>query len=260
MGLGFNGARFHHRVYEDRSLYWADHMGYLVWGEYPIADLSGPQGFCDYLPELTETINQYYNHPAVISWICVNEIYHKMVLDLNVEKMRYNMIKTIDPFRPVIDASGGVYCKTDMFDVHDYEQDPEKLAEYLKPMTDNDKYVHTCVHLYRGNAPARPEIYSGQPYWISECGGTFWNLKNKDKSGWGYGNVLADEEEFIKCYEGLIKVMASHPRVCGFCYTQLTDIEQEQNGLFYYDRTCKFFDQTYERIRIANQQTAKIEK
>ena len=182
-----------------------------------------------------------------------------MVLDPNVEKMNYHITKTLDPFRPVIDASGGVHYETDMFDVHDYEQDPKKLEEYLKPMADDDKYVHTCAHRYRGNAPARPEIYNGQPYWISECGGTFYS-QNKDEMGWGYGDAPADEEEFINRYEGLIKVMVSHPRVCGFCYTQLTDIEQEQNGLYYYDRTPKFSTQTYERIRVANQSIAEIEK
>lgn len=113
MSLGFNGARFHYRVFEDRSLYWADKMGYLVWGEHSIADLSGPQGFCDFLPEWIETVNQYYNHPSVIGWICSNETYHRMVLDLDVERNLYHITKTMDPYRPVIEASGGVHCETE---------------------------------------------------------------------------------------------------------------------------------------------------
>ncbi len=261
MEIGFNGARFHRRVFEERSLYWADRLGYLVWAEYPIRDLSGPQGFCDGLPEWMETMNQYYNHPSVIGWICSNETYHSMVLDPNVVKMFYSITKTMDPFRPAIDASGGIhYDATDMFDVHDYEQDPDKLYEYLKPMAENDEIFHSSVERYRGIAPIREEIYKGQPYWISECGGTLWNPENKDGSGWGYGETPTDEEAFIKRYEGLINVMASHPRVCGFCYTQLTDIEQEKNGLYYYDRTPKFSAESYERIRVANQSMAEIEK
>lgn len=54
--------------------------------------------------------------------------------------------------------------------------------------------------------------------------------------------------------------MLSHPRICGFCYTQLTDIEQEQNGLFSYDRTKKFEDTVYDRIREVNRRAAEIEK
>ena len=75
----------------------------------------------------------------------------------------------------------------------------------------------------------------------------------------GYGTAET-EEQFADGYEGLIKVMASHPRVCGFCYTQLTDVEYEQNGLFYYDRTPKFSQEIYDRIRKANKELAVIEK
>ncbi len=260
MSLGFNGARFHYRVFEDRSLYWADQMGYLVWAEHSIRDLSGPQGFCDFLPEWMETVKQYYNHPSVIGWICSNETYHCMELDLDNERMLYRITKTLDPYRPVIESSGGVHCETDIYDVHDYEQDPNKLSEYLKPMLDDKNNFHCPISRYRGKAPIRDEVYTGQPYWISECGGTFWNPAKKGDRGWGYGNAPNSEEEFIRRYEGLVKVMSEHPRICGFCWTQLTDVEQEQNGLFYYDRTFKFSKDSYERIRNVNQQVAYIEK
>ena len=54
-------------------------------------------------------------------------------------------------------------------------------------------------------------------------------------------------------------MLLSHPRVCGFCYTQLTDIEQEQNGIYFYDRTRKFSDDVYDRIRTLNRLCAAIE-
>lgn len=260
MSLGFNGARFHVRVFEDRSLYWADMVGYMIWGEHTIRDLSGPQGFCDFLPEWMETINQYYNHPSVIGWICSNETYHRFQLDLDVVRILYKTTKTLDPFRPVIESSGGVHCSTDMYDVHDYEQNPDKLYEYLEPMINDATYFHCPIPRYLGHAPAREETYLGQPYWISECGGTFWNPDKKEKGGWGYGNAPKTEEEFISRYENLIKVMSQHPRVCGFCWTQLTDIEQEQNGLFYYNRAPKFSEESYKRIKTANRQISEIEK
>ncbi len=264
MSLGFNGARFHSRVFEDRSLYWADQLGYLVWGEHPVRDLAGPQGFFDFLPEWMESVNQYYNHPCVIGWICSNETYHRMVLDLENERMLYRVTKTLDPYRPVIEASGGVHCETDMYDVHDYEQNPDKLYEDLKPMLDDKNYVHCPISRYRGKAPIRDEVYKGQLYWISECGGTFWNNRKTDKEGygvgWGYGDDPSRAIDFLQRYEDLIQVMREHPRVCGFCWTQLTDIEQEQNGLFYYDRTPKFSEQAYGRIRKANLIIAEVEK
>lgn len=262
ISLGFNGARFHKRVFEDRSLYWADKLGYLVWGEHAstsnIQVMGGSERLYSFLPEWLETVEQYYNHPSVIGWMCFNETYHFWDVDLGIQKVFYSVTKQLDPFRPVIDASGGIHYDTDMFDVHDYEQDPQKLKEYLAVMTADPATFHSPIPRYRGNAPARDEEYKGQPYWVSELGGTFWNPKS-DKNGWGYGNAPKCEEEFAERYENTVKVLAEHPRICGFCYTQLTDIEQEQNGLYFYDRTPKFSKKIYERILKANKITAEIE-
>ncbi|MBR5868891.1 MAG: beta-galactosidase [Clostridia bacterium] len=262
MDLGFNGARLHQRIFEERTLYWADKLGYLLWSEWiGGVDCSDMQALPHNLPEWMENVNRDYNHPSVIGWCVFNETYHAMRLDENVTRTMYHVTKAMDPYRPVIDASGGVHYDTDMFDVHDYEQDPEKLAEYLAPMLTDEKYFHSPIGRYRGNAPVRPEEYKGQPYWVSECGGTFRNpaLANGE-DGWGYGDGPKTEEEFASRYEGLMEVLLSHPRVCGFCYTQLTDIEQEQNGLYFYDRSRKLPDWVYDRIREANRKVAKIEE
>lgn len=262
MDLGFNGARLHQRIFEERTLYWADKLGYLLWSEWiGGVDCSDMQALPYNLPEWMENVRRDYNHPSVIGWCVFNETYHAMRLDEEVTRTMYQVTKAMDPYRPVIDASGGVHYDTDMFDVHDYEQDPEKLADYLAPMLTDESYFHSPIGRYRGNAPIRPEEYKGQPYWVSECGGTFWNpaLANGEE-GWGYGDGPKTEEEFAARYEGLMEVLRSHPRVCGFCYTQLTDIEQEQNGLYFYDRSRKFSDWVYDRIRKANRKIAKIEE
>jgi len=263
IALGFNGARFHQRVFEERSLYYADHMGYMVWVEEASGmELESAEATEAVLPEWLEIVNSHYNHPSVVGWCPLNETYHKMVLHDGTHRHLYRITKLLDPYRPVIDASGGVHYETDMFDVHDYEQDPEKLAEYLAPMLDDPEYFHTPIPRYRGKAPARTEEYKGQPYWVSEYGGTFWNpnVVNDGKTAWGYGDAPRTEEEFATRYEKLTEVLLSHPRVCGFCYTQLTDIEQEQNGLYFYDRSRKLADWVYDRIRAANQKKAAIEE
>lgn len=264
MELGFNGARLHQRVFEERTLYWADKLGYIVWDEHADGidgiDLSGPTTFEDYLPEWMELVRRDYSHPSVIGWCCFNETYHRMVLDTETHRLFYRIVKAMDPTRPVIDASGGMHYETDMFDVHDYEQDAERLASYLAPMLENDAVFHSPVDRYRGWAPYRPENYAGQPYWVSEYGGTLWNPElAKSDAGWGYGDTPRDEETFCKRYEDLTRVLLTHPRVCGFCYTQLTDVEQEQNGLYRYDRTRKLPDWVYDRIRAINLTKAAIE-
>ena len=264
MELGFNGARFHRRVFEERSLYWADMLGYMVWGEYSsIPYMGGAQSLYDLLPEWLEFVQQYYNHPCILGWMCFNETYHAIQLDLELEKMFYDLTKRLDPYRPVIEASGGVHVKTDMYDVHEYCQLPATMARVLEEMRTDPNAHHVAMTTYRGDAPdyEKKDKYEGQPYWISEMGGTFFPSPDEGtKTGWGYGKPPADEEDFITRYEGRIKVMLEHPRICGFCYTQLTDIEQEQNGLFSYRRSPKFSPETYERIKKANLQIAEIEK
>lgn len=262
MELGFNGARLHQRVFEERTLYWADMLGYIVWGEHAGGfDLGSANALEYFLPEWMDTIRRDFNHPSIVGWCCLNETYHCMTLDEEVHRILYRVTKSLDPYRPVIDASGGMHYDTDMFDIHDYEQDPEKLAAYLAPMRENDRVFHSPIGRYRGPAPKRPDLYQGQPYWVSEYGGTFWNPHlAKDADGWGYGDGPKTEEDFAKRYEELTHVLLSHPRVCGFCYTQLTDIEQEQNGLYFYDRTRKLPDWVYDRIRTANTAAAAVEK
>lgn len=269
LDLGFNGGRFHQRVFEERSLYHADRLGYLVWGEYATGTTLGDASGIGYLlPEWMETVRRDYSHPSIIGWCPENESYNMWCPETKSWSGRYNdpicqetyyhVTKQMDPYRPVIDASGGIHWKTDMYDIHEYEQDPERLRELLAPMIDNPSYIHDPLLL----DPTRQEQakacrYEGQPYWVSEYGGARWNLE--DASGWGYSQ-LKTVEEFAAQYEGLTAVLLEHPRICGFSYTQLTDIEQEQNGLYKYDRSPKFADEIYDRIREANMQEAAIEK
>ena len=260
MELGFNGARLHQRVFEERTLYWADKLGYIVWGEYALGtSVSDPAGIEHMLPEWLESVEQGFNHPALIGWAPLNETYHKPVLDQKLHEIFYHTTKMADPSRPVIDASGGIHYDTDMFDVHDYEQNPELLKASLDTMLGDPMAFHSPIHNYTNNR--HPETYKGQPYWVSEYGGTLWGGKLADQvTGWGYGDTPKTEEQFAERYAALTTVLLQHPRVCGFCYTQLTDIEQEQNGLYNYDRSRKFADFVYDTITKANTQKAAIEE
>lgn len=262
MGLGFNGARFHQRVFEEASLYFADTMGYMVWAEMPsgIEFYSMDNVEC-YLPEWLEIFKYYYNHPSVIGWCPHNETYHQDAIASYSHTSLYDITKMLDPYRPVIDSSGGTHYKTDMFDTHLYEQNVKRFAELLEPMKHNESIAYTASTECRGVAPLRVEKYEGQAYWLSEYGGAIWNPKiPEEERGWGYGQAPKSEEEFVQRYEGLTKILLEHPRVCGFCYTQLYDIEQEQNGLYYYSREEKLSKESYDRIRKMNSRVAAIER
>ena len=254
MDLGFNGARFHQKVFEERSLYWADRLGYIVWGESPMLSPAPMElkQLHNFLPDWMESIRRDYSHPCIIGWCPDNEVYWTEKLEPELQKMYYRVTKTLDPTRPCIDSSGGPHFETDFYDVHEYTQSPEVLQERLAPMED-PAVVHNPIY----SKHCEKSVYSGQPYWISECGGTVWAADRSD--GWGYGSTPKSEADFAGRYEGLIGTMLANVRVCGFCYTQLTDIEQEQNGLYKFDRTRKFADDVYDRIRRANQGASAIE-
>jgi beta-galactosidase/beta-glucuronidase len=252
LGLGFDGARLHQRVFERRFLYWADKLGYIVWGEYADwgLDLSRPESFLVFSREWSEAVERDLPHPSLIGWCPFNERwgdnYAGTIAGI------FDLTKRLDPTRLVIDASGGYHeARPEVFDSHNYEQDVAKFKGafdglLLSPedvFVNGDKEKHTP--------------YQGQPYFVSEYGGIWWNPGQKDDKAWGYGARPRTEEEFLNRYKELTEALLSNPKVAGFCYTQLYDIEQEVNGLYTFDRKPKFDPGFFKRI---NQQKAELEK
>ncbi|MBC8542035.1 beta-galactosidase [Clostridiales bacterium NSJ-32] len=246
MELGFNGARLHQKVFEERFLYWADHMGYLVWGEHASwgLDLHKMENLANFGAEWMEIVERDFNHPAIVGWCPFNETWGGQ--DPRLLQMMYAITKAMDTTRPVIDTSGNYHVVTDIYDIHDYEQDVDIFAQRYGAVTREKVY----------DKFEKQQYYEGQPYFISEYGGASWNASE----GWGYGSAPKTEEEFMQRYAGLTTALMTNEAICAFCYTQLTDVEQEQNGLYQYDRSKKFSDAVYQAIRDTNRQTAAIER
>lgn len=251
LAVGFNGARLHQKVFEKRFIYHCDRLGYIVWGEYGNwgLDWSDERALEAMLPEWCECVERDFNHPSIIGWCPFNETW-----DINGRKQYdsilrtiYRVTKQLDETRPCIDTSGNFHVETDIYDVHDYEQDYKLFKEnYDKLMTENILYERF---------PDR-QMYSGKGCaWVSEYGGLQWSRGDRGDA-WGYGNAPKTEEELIERYAGLTNALLDNYRMFGFCYTQLYDIEQEQNGLYYYDRTPKFDTEIFRKI---NSRKAAIE-
>ena len=168
------------------------------------------------------------------------------------------MTKALDPTRPVIDTSGFYHVGTDIYDVHDYEQYPEVFMERYGHM----KPGEACYD-EKGN---RQHYDGSQPLFMSEYGGTFWAGDTarlgeiQQDEGWKRWEKPKSEENVCERYVGLTTVLLRSAAFCGFCYTQLTDVEQEVNGLYTYSREKKFSDEIYERIHKVNLQQARIEE
>lgn len=251
LAVGFNGARLHQKVFEPRFLYHCDRLGYIVWGEFGNwgLDYSRDGALEVMLPQWCESVARDFNHPAIVGWCPFNETWDRDGRKQNDELLRiiYRVTKQLDETRPCIDTSGNFHVETDIFDVHDYEQKVEIFkGNYDRLMTEGVLFEHF---------PDRQEYDGKKPAFVSEYGGIQWSLGSRGDA-WGYGNAPKSEQEFIDRYKGLTDALLDNERMFGFCYTQLYDIEQEQNGLYYYDRSPKFDPELFRRI---NSRKAAIE-
>ncbi len=256
MKVGFNGARLHQKIFEPLFLHYCDELGYIVWGEHGNwgLDWTHFDSLRYFLLEIEEEIARDFNHPALIGWCPYNETWDqdRRKQDDDTLRIVYRTVKALDSTRPCIDTSGNFHVETDIFDVHDYEQNPEIFkANYDKLFTEN--VLHDRF--------SDRQQWKGEPVFMSEYGGIRVELaefdENDRKKAWGYGNAATSLEEFYARYDGLTTPLIDNPKMMGFCYTQLTDVEQELNGIFNFDRSEKFDSDVLYKI---NSKTAAIEK
>jgi len=238
MKAGFNGARLHQKVFEERFHYWADRLGYLTWGESSSwgCNINKPIASRNFITEWGEIVVRHRNHPSIIAWTPFNETFRISDQKQHYRTHRdcYDLCKMLDPTRPVNDTSGYIHVKTDLWTVHTYQQDPDKLEEQLTPNPETGVFR---------NIPDKEVAYTGQPYLVDEYGGIKWIPSDRTayaENSWGYGSPPATLDEFYQRLEALTDVILKQSHISGYCYTQLTDIEQEQNGIYNYDRTEKF--------------------
>ncbi|GLV57465.1 hydrolase [Dictyobacter sp. S3.2.2.5] len=256
MEAGFNGARLHQKVFEERFLYHADRLGYLVWGEFPDWGSEGRVPWQDdntftpaFVAQWLEELERDYSHPALVGWCGLNEtLYDRQEKITNLDDITRAMFlaaKAMDTTRPVLDASGYAHRvpETDVYDSHDYLTGKDFWADIERYKERHahvgDGKVHT--NLRDGHEMSLP--YTNQPYFVSEFGGIWWSeqvKKGDNKSSWGYGTAPETHEEFYKRFQALCDVLLDNPHMFGYCYTQLTDVSVEQNGIFTFDRRSKF--------------------
>ena len=279
---GFNGARLHQKVFEERMLFWCDLHGYLVWGEFGDWGVSGrgPLGYnqqptASFIGQWIEAVRRDRNRPSIVGWCPLNETHQVLhdrltVLD-DVTQAMYDATKLADPTRPVLDASGYSHRVrgADVYDSHSYEQDPQRFRAEQSGLAVGDPFVNRR-ELEDNEMPfadGRYSIpYAGQPYFVSEYGGIWWNeeearaarekIGNDTAQSWGYGQRVTSEEELYERFTGLTEVLLQDPRMFGYCYTQLTDVFQEKNGVVDFMRGRKL---DLARLRAVQQQAAAFE-
>lgn len=247
--MGFNGARKHQKIEDPRYYYWADRLGLLVWGEMPSGYDFNDELVRNISHELQGFIRRDYNHPCIISWVPINESWgvRKILTDRrqqNFAKGLYYIIKSLDSTRLVSSNDGWEQVNSDICAIHDYEATGSKFCEKYH---DREKMVRSSVNghhfLY-----AEGVRYKNNPIVLTEYGGIA--IKTDKNGEWGYNGAVEDEESFFKRYTDITDAIRKIPYIRGYCYTQLTDVIQEVNGLMTMDRKLKV---DLDRIRQVNE-------
>lgn len=277
LALGFNGIRLHQKVFDPRYLYYCDKMGCMVWGEFPSWGIkyNDVAALGTLTQEWIETVERDFNHPSIVMWCPLNETWKNLEdqrksRDVKFVDAIYALTKVLDDTRPCVDVSGGFHgTKTDLYDFHCYEE-YDKVEKYIRDLENKGELQ---VPLLYDERESSLRYVKGLPVNISEYGGirfskiattastdTINECAVTCEESWGYGRGESDEDAFVARYEKLTRLFLESPILSGFCYTQLYDVEQEENGFFTYDRKPKLTDAAMQKIFECNTQIARIEE
>src|SRR4029077_11593982 len=230
--LGFNGARKHQKVEDPRWLYWADTLGFLVWSEMPSFHQHSAEAERRLAAEGTEVVRRDRAHPSVVAWVVANESFGLGDIDPSARSKflvhLYDLTHELDGTRPVVSNDGWEQALNDLCTIHDYSP-PAALARRYPTLDSALEHPDDHPPVY---APGYG--YRGEPLLVTEFGG----IRISAPGGWGWLEV-EDGDEFLRVYRELIDALMDAGPVQGFCYTQLTDVEQEQNGLLTFNRAPK---------------------
>ena len=235
--FGFNGARKHQKAEDPRFAYWADVLGFLVWSEMPSNYQFSDQGMAAMVDEWRAIIQRDYNHPSIVTWVPLNESWGvwNILRDKKMQEFSrtlYCLTRSLDHTRLVSSNDGWEQVESDICAIHDYEASGEVFKEKIQ---DLDHYLKTKSDwrlIYADGAR-----YQGQPLILTEYGGI--SFAGAKEGEWGYRSPVSNEEEFLARFASMTRAALDSGKFAGICYTQLTDVQQEINGLLTADRKPK---------------------
>lgn len=241
--MGFNGCRKHQKTEDPRFLYWADQLGFLVWGECAAPPMYSNKSVERLMREWTEIIERDYSHPSIVVWVPINESWgvpdiHNSRRQQHFSQTMYHYLHSLDVTRLVISNDGWEMTETDICAIHNYchgyKHEKEKYLCYKETLATVDGLINqpsTCWNIY-----AKGFSYQGEPIMLTEFGGIGFDVSGE--TGWGYTSVET-EEDYLSDYKRIMTAVYASNALWGYCYTQLTDVEQEINGLLTYHRKPK---------------------
>ncbi|GAA2719584.1 glycoside hydrolase family 2 protein [Cellulomonas aerilata] len=239
--LGFNGVRIHQKVEDPRYLYWCDRLGLVVWSEMPSAYSFSTAAIERVTREWVDVVRRDRSHPCIVTWVPLNESWGVADLE-HVAAQRhyvsalYHLTKALDPSRPAVGNDGWEHTDGDIWGVHDYGGSSTGLRERYGDAA-------SMEHSLRQGRPYRRRVVlgdltrAGRPVVITEFGGLSFTPATGER--WAGYATVGSAEELVERFGDLVGALLDSTEVAGFCYTQLTDTEQERNGLLTEDRRHK---------------------
>lgn len=248
--MGFNGCRKHEKVEDPRFLYWADKLGFIVWEAMASFWVYTPEAASAFTKEWTDVINRDYNHPSILVWGMLNESWGvpqigSSRMQQSFAKSLYHLAHSLDDTRLVISNDGWEMTETDICAFHSYQhgekedkKQQDRFRESLKSVEDFGKIVEKPLF-------AEEQIYRGQPVVLTEFGGI--SISEDGEGGWGYTSV--EKTGFLEELKRIMEAISQSELICGYCYTQLADVEQEINGLLTREHQYKFEPEQIKKIQ-----------
>ena len=245
LDFGYNGARKHQKMEDPRYYYWADKMGVLVWGELPSPYEFTSETISNLAQTMLGFIDRDFNHPSIITWVPLNESWgvRNIYTDHRQQaagRMLYHMTKAADGTRLCSSNDGWEQVTTDICALHDYTAEKDLMKKHFADRkTVEASFCDQCPTYANTEVPTGKEAFM-----VTEYGGiAFQNIGLQGELGgmetWGYHEKVTDEEAFMKRFQGVTEAIYEIPYCQGFCYTQLTDVMQEINGLLSPERRPK---------------------
>lgn len=235
--LGFNGARKHQKKEIESYYSYADFIGYVVWLEMPSMYLLTNKSKERFKKEWMELLNDSINHPSIITYVPFNESWGIWGINKPNKKCSnfvneiVELTKEYDNTRLVISNDGWSHLGSDILTIHNYSQTKTELAKAI-----SDAVNKNVIHTLGKKKLTHLNDLDTKPIMVTEFGGTSFDNKN---NGFGYGKNVKNDDEFKARLKELFDSILDNERICGYCYTQLTDVMQEQNGLLTMDRKLK---------------------
>lgn len=243
LACGFNGARMHEHVPSPLNFYYMDLYGLYAWQECPSAYGYSYKARKQYFEQFPRLIKEHLSHPCIMAYVLWNESWgiNEIRESEEIRRMTADMYALVKPMvgdRLVISNDGWEHTVSDVITFHNYAESYAALHSFLDGNLqkivagENAECVQNCKDFFAGD-----HRYKGQALMLSEFAGIA--FRKDDNSGWGYGESVGTEKDFLKKYGEMLDFIYDHKELCGFCMTQLSDVYQEKNGIFSMDRKEK---------------------